>query len=363
MFIKQLHIEGFRNLQIQTIKLNRYFNVILGGNGSGKTSFLESICFLALGRSFRLSGLEGVINFNQNFAAVSAVYCGGAQQIKVNTVKYRHQDKINKIGGEKASLLQIVRLVPTQIIHEGSSKLIFAESEIRRKFLDWIIFYTQGKYNELWQSFNKILQQRNSLLKQKHLDFNVIQEIDKVFVNLAEQIKQIREVVWQNFYKAWAECFFALGFNTAIQPTIFLNHGWEGDLLQKMLQCRGRDLQQGFTSVGPHRADLLFYINNKRAKEVFSRGQGKVVAVSLILARAMFLRQSLINENFSSILLIDDLCSELDNDNAKKIIQFLINPDYNLQVLVTGLFQQEAINCLQKNKGSWFGLCEGKVCP
>lgn len=360
MFIKQLHIEGFRNLKTQTLKLDPKINVFVGRNGSGKTSLLESVCFLSLGRSFRLSGLDGLINFNQSFAAVSAVYCGErSQQIKINTVKHKNQDKINKIGGERASLSQIARLAPTQIIHEGSSKLIFAEPENRRKFLDWIIFYTHSKYHELWQQFNRILQQRNSLLKQRRADFDVIQEIDKIYVGLAEQMKQLRENVWQDFYEVWKECFSALGFNMAIQPEIQLNHGWEGDLLKKLVQGRTLDSQQGFTAVGPHRADLKFSINNKNAKEVLSRGQGKVVTLSLILARALFLHQLTDDSNMASVLLIDDLCSELDNVNAKKISQFLINPRYNLQVLVTGIKQKELLNVLPKNLQYWFNLKEG----
>ena len=309
-----------------------------------------------------MPGLDGVINFNQSVAAVKAVYCGGgSQQIKISTVKYKNQDKINKIGGERASLLQVAQLAPTQIIHEGSSKLIFAEPDHRRKFLDWIIFYTHNKYHELWQQFNRILQQRNSLLKQQRADFNVMQEIDKMFVSMAEQIKQMREHVWQRFYKTWEDSFNMLGFNMEIQPKIQLNHGWEGDLLKKLFYSREADLRQGFTSLGPHRADLKFLIENKNAKEVLSRGQGKAVTFSLILARILFLHQLADNPNVASVLLIDDLCAELDQINAKKISKFLIDPRYNLQVLVTGINSQELQAVLPNNLGCWFKLQGGEI--
>lgn len=363
MLIKQLYIEGFRNLEQVTLPLDPNLNVFVGLNGSGKTSLLESICFLVLGRSFRLSSQDGLINFNQPFAAVSAIYCDlGSQQIKINTIKYKNQEKTNKIGGSLASLFQIAQIAPTQIVHESSSKLIFAEPEGRRKFLDWIVFYANEGYHDLWREFNRVLQQRNSLLKQhNHAVFSVIKEIDKVFVGLAEKITAMRDAVWRGFLAVWERCFLELDFDVNIKPEIKLVHGWDGDLLQVLAANLNSDLKHGFTSVGPQRADLQFSINHKKAKDILSRGQGKAVTLSLILARAIFLNRVSDNLNTGSVLLIDDLCAELDNVNGKKITDFLINPNYKLQVFITGINEAELLKVLPKSYGQWFRIQQGEV--
>ena len=363
MLIKQLNIEGFRNLEQVTLSLDPNLNIFVGLNGSGKTSLLESIGFLVLGRSFRLSRLDSLIGFNQPFAAVSAIYYDrSSQQIKINTIKYKNQEKTNKIGGGFASLLQIAQLAPTQIVHESSSTLIFAEPEGRRKFLDWIVFYANEGYHDLWREFNRVLQQRNSLLKQhNHAMFSVIKEIDKVFVVLAEKIKAMRDAVWRVFFDVWDRCFLELDFDINIKPEIKLVHGWEGDLLHALVANLQSDLKQGFTSVGPQRADLKFFINHKKAKDILSRGQGKAVTLSLILARALFLNRVSGSLNTGSVLLIDDLCAELDNVNGKKITDFLTNPNYKLQVFITGINEAELLKVLPKSYGQWFNIQQGEI--
>ncbi|MGD0465230.1 MAG: DNA replication and repair protein RecF [Gammaproteobacteria bacterium] len=363
MLIKQLCIDGVRNLEKLNLQLAPNVNVFIGLNGSGKTSLLESIYFLALGRSFRVANVDGIIGFDKTFAAVSAIYSDkSAQQIKISTIKHKNKDKLNKIGGAQAGLSQIALLAPTQIIHEGSSKLIFAEPEGRRKFLDWIVFYSNKDYQHLWRDFNRILQQRNSVLKKHHKETRgILKELDRMFVNLAEQIRMARQKTWQQFYAVWLKCFDKLGFNSCIKPEISLFDGWSGDLSEKLIQNYEADFRLSFTTAGPHRADLYFSIENRAAKAVLSRGQGKAISFSLILARSIFLQEQLDQNNTVSVLLIDDLCAELDNINGKKIIEFLLSFNQKQQVVITSIKKNNLLNMLPKESCQWFSMKRGKV--
>jgi DNA replication and repair protein RecF len=363
VLIKQLYIDGIRNLKATKLQLDPKVNVFFGLNGSGKTSLLESIGFLALGRSFRVANIDKLISFDKSYGSVSAVYSNNKeQQINISTIKYRDKEKINKIGASVAGLSAIVDLAPTQIVHEGSSKLIFAEPEGRRKFLDWLVFYANEDYKHLWRDFNKILYQRNWLLKQAAFKTGVsFKEINPMFVWLSKKISNIRENVWQQYYATWAECLTNLNLNIEFKPEIQLFSGWRGDLEELLKLNLERDICVGYTSSGPHRADLSFVVKNAAAKNVLSRGQGKFITLSLIAARARFLEDRLAKIHASSVLLIDDLCAEIDNLNGAKIIDFLLNNVGNVQLVITGIQKGELLQMVGGAHGWWFEVQDGLV--
>ena len=103
MLIKHLYIDGVRNLEKLNLQLAPNVNVFVGLNGSGKTSLLESVYFLALGRSFRAAHVDSIIGFDKTFATASAVYSDqNFQQIKISTTKHKNKEKTSKIGGAQA---------------------------------------------------------------------------------------------------------------------------------------------------------------------------------------------------------------------------------------------------------------------
>ena len=363
MLIKELQIDGIRNLAPLKLQLDPNMYVFVGLNGSGKTSLLESICFLVLGRSFRTSNVDRLINFDKQFVAVSAVYSNKeAQQIKISALKHKNKEKISKIGGVRGAVAQIANIAPTQIIHEASSGIIFKEPEWRRKFLDWIVFYANQDYQQLWRDFNRALHQRNSILKKNHpRREGFLKELDKVFVGLSEKIQKIRKETWVQFKEIWSKCFEELKINCEIKPEITLFDGWTGNLLEKLEQCYETDLKQGFTCYGPHRADLFFVINGNPAKEVLSRGQGKTISASLILARAEFFQNLQRDNNAISVLLIDDLCAELDDINGRKIIEFLLAKHRKTQVFITGVEKNILLKVLPQEGCQWFSVKNGVV--
>lgn len=364
MLIKKIYIAGVRNLKPVQLNLHPEINVFIGTNGSGKTSFLEGIFFLALGRSFRTNKFNNIINFNHDFAVVAATYGSKTanKQIRINAVKYKNQEKISKVGGAVARNSQVAMLAPTQIINEETSKLIFKEPEVRRKFLDWLVFYSNEKYHHVWREFNKILQQRNMLLKNPSANFiATLANFDKVFVDLADKIKVARQAVWQKFEQVWLNVFNDFGLEFEIKPKISLFHGWNGDLSEKLLINREVDLKFKLTHHGPHKADLQFVINGKPAKDVLSRGQGKILSLAMMLARSRFIKTIAEREDFISVMLIDDLCSELDDVNVKRMMQELFDLKDDLQIFITGTDKNKLLQVLPVNKCNWFEVNDGWV--
>lgn len=366
MLLQNIRLTNIRNLYGTQLCLHPKINVFVGSNGSGKTSILEAIYFLATGRSFRTSKINNLINYNNQFVAINANGSDSSQQriAKFSVLKHIQQDKINKIGDTLAATSQIASLLPVQIINDSISNIIFKEPEGRRKLLDWLVFYAKGNYHTLWKSFNKSLQQRNKLLKQPLLDFiKVLDQADQIFFDLAMRVAQARQIVWEQFLPVWEEMMVNLGVEHGIRPQTSLVHGWQGNLLEQLAANRRYDLKLGSTHVGPHKADLNLSINNRPAKELLSRGQGKMLSLSLILARAQFITQIAEREDFVSILLIDDLHSELDHENAKKIIDLMLGLTEHVQFFITGVDKDTLINIVPTERASWFLVDNGTINP
>jgi DNA replication and repair protein RecF len=364
MLLKELSITNLRNLKTMNLQFHPKINVLCGANGSGKTSILESIYFLATGRSFRTSKANNLINFNHKFMAINAKYTDQhlRQEIKISVIKASDEDKVGKIGGAIANTAQIATLIPTQIINDSTSNLIFKEPDIRRKFLDWIVFYSNQNYHALWKNFNKSLQQRNKLLKLRFGKTNkILDQSDQVFVALAENIANVRHKVWQAFKIVYQEMINNLDLDHMLYPEIELKQGWQGDLLAKLVGNYANDSKLGATGYGPHKADLKIFINEHPAKNVVSKGQGKVLALALMLARAQFITHIAEREDFASVLLVDDLYAELDQANMHKMIKAMLELTEHVQIFITAIDERKLFGVLPRESSSWFVVDQGAI--
>lgn len=363
MLLKSIRLSNVRNLATTRLWLHPKVNVFVGPNGSGKTSILEVVYFLATGRSFRTSKSNSVINYQQQFLAINADCSNNLlnTNAKISILKHTQQDKVNKIGANMATTAQIAALIPTQIVNDGISNLIFKEPEGRRKFLDWLVFYAKDNYHAIWKSFNKVLHQRNKLLKEYKPDLKILDQLDKIFFDLSSRVAQAREEVWTAFWPVWTQTMIELELEQEIYPTADLIKGWKGNLFEQLSSNRCGDLKLGSTNCGPHKADLCLLIKHKPAKEVLSRGQGKLLSLSLIIARAKFITQISEREDFVSILLIDDLRSELDDKNAAKIIQSMLGLTEHVQLFVTAINKDPLLRMVPGNVCHWFSIEDGII--
>lgn len=372
MLIQNIHLEGFRNIKI-TSKLNfhPYLNIIYGMNGSGKSNLLESIYFLALGRSFRTSKINNLIRFDSEFLAVHATYSDRnfEKQIKINCLKYYNQHRISKIGGTIATNIEVANLTPTQLVNDETSRLIFKEPELRRKFLDWLAFYGNKNYQGIWQKFQSILKQRNKILKQlsgfrNHQykeTLKLLQKIDLIFIELSKKITCIRKEIWDKFQLVWLDIIQDLNITNQLITELKLIPGWSGNLTEQLLINLDLDIQQGVTHYGPHKADLQFKVNGKLARDTLSKGQGKLVAFALILARTKFIKEVNLLKNFVSVLLIDDISSELDDININKILTALFYYKHDLQIFITSAEYNRILSIVAKEEAKWFKIADGVI--
>ncbi|MEM7565128.1 MAG: DNA replication/repair protein RecF [Pseudomonadota bacterium] len=315
MSISQLSLTDFRNLKSTTLDFHPALNLISGNNGSGKTSLLESIHVLCQAHSFRTHALKQCIRHGQNGFLLFGRFSGFKAGLS------KSADKIEiKVNGETIKRRsELVRRTPVNVLNSSSFELIDGVPQVRRKFLDWCLFHVEHQYADLWIESQHALRQRNRLLKTTR-DLRQLDYWDQALIEPAVKLSQLRK-----------EYVLKLGqvieteFSEIVQglnPLIEYIPGWpkEGSLETAIENSRARDLKTGFTNCGIHRDNLRLTSGGIPAGEILSRGQSKRFCLSLVLGLLKLVQEK---GNARTILLIDDLNSELDQESREMVYQRL----------------------------------------
>lgn len=334
MRLEQLKGIDFRNLSSFEVGPGSSINVIFGQNGSGKTSLLESIYILGFGRSFRPGGFRSIV---KDGASSFTVFASGRHPDSTQSEKlglYRDlkgEQRIKINGVSTPRLSDLARHVPVQLFTPESVELITGSPSLRRQFLDWGVFHVEHSFFRLWSNYNKVLKHRNRLLKdsrgQRAKDDRYWTQ---QLATLGEEINNLRLSYLDKLRKYINE--MSTTFLPNVTLDISLRSGWDSRkaLAESLEEALPSDLKYGHTSSGPHKADLKILANNSLAKERLSRGQQKVLVASLKLAQAEHYKEE---TGEGCIILVDDLNSELDIENSKKLCQLLEQSDN--QVFIT----------------------------
>lgn len=200
--------------------------------------------------------------------------------------------------------------------------------KMRRRFLDWGVFHVKHDYLQDWRAFHRVLQQRNASLRQR-LGKQQVCAWDKALLDAAEKITRCREEYLCALTPLLEEyCNTLLGQT----PELIYQHGWpaDHDLATALQESFPRDQERGFTSHGPHRAELVLKFNGVTAQDVLSRGQLKLFISAMQLAQVAHLARE---HDQQCVILVDDLASELDRSRRSALLDLLA--DTKAQVFIT----------------------------
>ncbi len=329
MTLLKLDIYAVRNILKATIYPAPAINFIVGANASGKSAVIEAIFILGRAKSFRSATIKPVINFAQQQLIVAAQTMqanGGSTHLGIQLDSKSYCCRINQQATQKRS--DLAYALPLQIIHPKSYELLDAGPQLRREFLDWGVFNDDENFLPAWRNYKKALAQRNSLLKTKTLkQLNVW---DKELVYYGTIVNSYRHNYLQKFKPVFTE--IVAQFLEIDDIDIKLLSGWDTDRdFQQVLNVDlDKDLRYGFTHSGPHRGDIQVLVNNRLARDFVSRGQLKLLVMSLKLAQVQLLK----NEHSNvGCFLIDDFAAELDVNNSAKLLHYLTELD--CQVFIT----------------------------
>jgi DNA replication and repair protein RecF len=348
MALIRLDIADFRNLV--SIKLEPVpvgFNLIYGYNGSGKTSLLEAIYYLSLGRSFRSSIISRIIRRTADRFLIFAHLLSPSistypdQTIPIGIERQQQGDiKIRIAGKDVNSVAQLADLTPVQLINSHCCNLLDSGPAFRRKYVDWGVFYLNNEFLRLWREFGQILRQRNAALRQRS-PRKELQIWTQELVVRANQLDNLRREYVERLLPLLDEMLKELLPNS---PELVVSYqaGWDTSLnfADVLTASLDRDFQLGYTQYGPHRADLKITLNKIPVKDILSRGQQKLFVCAMILAQGALLSKYV---NKKPIYLIDDLPAELDSVSRSNLIALLSRQE--AQIFVTAV-ERDAISSL-----------------
>jgi len=329
LLIKALQVENLRNLKAISITPNPVLNVIVGKNGAGKTSILESLVVLSRGRSFRtVQSTELAGPQSASFTVFAKVEKDNGQTLGLGLERSGKYWKARKNGKDLVQISQLTRSLPIVLMEPNSHLLVSGAPEIRRKYLDWGVFHVEPVFLDTWKRYSKALKQRNAALRRRQSD--VIESMNDMISPLGEHLNRLRATYADLISEKTKEIIKEL--SPGLKDVSFsYNKGWVGDQFIESLQHNlDSDLERGATSAGPHRADLILKIGEKSARALLSRGEHKIVSASMLLAQAGILRMG----GERPLILLDDIASEFDSTHSSAVLERFIQEGG--QVWLTG---------------------------
>ena len=335
MFIKNLSLINFRNYNELNIELSDRVNIFIGDNAQGKTNIIESIYYCSLGKSHRTSKDKELINWNKMDAYIKIsiakkrldkkieikIFKDGKKGIKINSIK------INKIS-ELIGVFNVVIFSPEDL------KIVKDSPSYRRRFLDIELSKLDNKYYYNLVQYNKVLDERNSLLKkysEKMIDIIDIYD---------DQLSSFGAILIKKRFK-YIEKLNLKGKNihkqiTSEKENIEFKYlttviDWSNvkeDLKNKLFKSRAKDIEKRFTSIGPHRDDFSIYINNIDTRSFGSQGQQRTSVLTIKFSSLEIIKDEI---GEYPVLLLDDVLSELDLNRQK----YILNSIKNVQTIIT----------------------------
>jgi DNA replication and repair protein RecF len=346
--LSKIAITHFKNYDFTSFDFTSRVIGICGLNGKGKTNLLDAIYYCCFTKSYFTSGDQLNIGFGKEGFRLEGNFANETTALKVVAINRGTGKKefyLNDVPYEKLS--KHIGLLPTVMIAPDDIDIITGGSEERRKLIDAIICQLDADYLQQLMIYNRVLLQRNSLLKQfaekgsndeallQILDDQLIAPGNYVFEKRKQFTQQLIPLV-QNFYNQIAE-------NEEQVRISYESKLFQQSFGQLLLQNRDRDRYLQRTNAGIHKDDLLFGLNDHSFKSIASQGQRKSLLFAIKLAEYEVMR---LGKGFAPLLLLDDVFEKLDDNRMKNMLNWVCNQNEG-QVFITDTHRERLENAFK----------------
>jgi|TARA_B110000977_G_scaffold201735_1_gene298146 DNA replication and repair protein RecF len=352
MYLKKLSLINFKNLEAQSFDFQHKINCFVGDNGVGKTNILDAIYYLSFAKSYFNSVAIQNIRHGASFFMVEGDYVLENRNEKIVCSLKKGQKKVLKRNGKSyEKFSEHIGQLPLVIISPADRDLVTDGSDTRRKFIDGVISQQDKNYLLDLLAYNKVLSQRNALLKyfaaNRTFDALNLKVYDEQLSEYGNRIYTVRKAFLEKFIPIFNEKYQIISNDKERVDLVYksqLNEFSIKDLLQNSLE---KDKILQYTTTGTHKDDLSFEIGEYPIKKFGSQGQQKSYLIALKFAQFEFIKQQ---SNLVPILLLDDIFDKLDESRVLQIIN-LVNDDEFGQIFITDTHSERTENIVkQSNK-------------
>lgn len=335
MYIKYLQLFNYRNYKKLDLELSKGVNIFLGDNAQGKTNILEGIYYCGLAKSHRTSKDKELIKWNENEAYIKIYISKERLDKKIEIKIFKEGKKAVNINSIKITkIADLIGTFNVVMFSPEDLKIVKESPTYRRKFLDIELCQLSKKYYYNLVQYNKVLNERNTILKKwqtKNLSILdiydeqisvfgafIIRERIKYINALNEKGKMIHNDITSGIEKIEFEYMCSIKKMESLAE----------ELKQELLKSRNKDIEKRITSIGPHRDDFSIMINNIDTRSYGSQGQQRTAILTIKFASLEIIKEQ---TGEYPVLLLDDVLSELDNNRQR----YILNSIKNVQTIIT----------------------------
>lgn len=336
MVLKTLSILNYKNFDSKTFEFDKKINCFVGPNGIGKTNILDAIYHLSFGKSYFNPIASQNIKHDEDFFVIDGVYNKLKRNEKIIVSLKKGQKKIIKRNGKIYDRFSDhIGFLPLVIISPADRDLIIEGSDTRRKFIDGVISQSDKNYLQDLIKYNKVLTQRNALLKYFAVNntFNgdTLEIYDTQLNDLGQSIFEKRHQFLEEFVPVFKARYLAISNGNEHVDLEYKSDLFNASLEASLKENLNKDKALQYTSTGIHKDDLKFGIETHPIKKFGSQGQQKSFLIALKLAQFDFIKEQ---SGVTPILLLDDIFDKLDEDRVAQIIS-LVDDDNFGQIFIS----------------------------
>lgn len=341
MFLRQLKLTQFKNYKVADFQFQEKVVGISGKNGVGKTNLLDAIYYTCFTKSYFTSSDQMSVQFEKDGFRLEATIDLNDKLRKFSLVFKNGQKKecsIDNVDYEKVS--QHIGLFPAVLIAPDDIEIINGNSDIRRRYIDTLLCQLNADYLQHLIRYNKLLQQRNSLLKNSgssfKMDITLLETIDEQLVPAAEFIFNKRVELMKGLIPMINDMYAQISQSPEEIQIQYNSQLFNDSFLNLLVQHREKDMVLQRTTVGIHKDDLLFQQHVIPFKNIASQGQKKSLLFALKIAEYEWIKKY---KGFPPLLLLDDVFEKLDQERMHNLLNrvCIVNDG---QVLISDTHEQ-----------------------
>lgn len=354
MFLKRISLLNYKNFSEATFELDSKINCFVGKNGIGKTNILDAVYHLAVGKSYFNPLSIQNIKHGEEFFMIDGTFEKASRSEQIICSIKKGQKKVLKRNGKVyEKLSDHIGFIPLVIISPADRDLIIEGSETRRKFMDSVISQLDATYLTQLIQYQKIISQRNALLKyfalNRVFDKDTLTIYDEQLNGLGQSIFEQRKQFLADFIPIFNQYHQKITESTDSVQLVYQSDLFEKDTLTLLTENLAKDRALQYTSVGVHKDDLSFEIDHFPIKKFGSQGQQKSFLIALKLAQFAFLKKQ---SGEKPILLFDDVFDKLDEFRVGKIIAMVNSEEFG-QLFISDTHTERTENIVKTTHQSY----------
>lgn len=331
--LEKIVISDFRNIILQELEFSPNVNCVSGNNGEGKTNLLDAIYYLSMTKSaFALSDKFNFRHGTEEFS-LSGLYRmenGLSSRFSVKMTS-KGEKKMKRDEKQYGKVSEHIGVLPVVMVSPSDISMVSESGEERRRFVNAVLSQMDREYMTSLQQYNRLLLQRNKMLKEQDVDRGLLEVIDMRMSAFAEPVFQARKKFVEELTPIVQEYYKALSGDSEQVSIEYDSELSKASLEQILSASYDKDRALKYTSAGIQRDDFLFKMNGHPIRRYGSQGQQKSFLVSLKFAQYELMKK---NYGFAPVLLLDDVFDKLDMSRISNLLEMVASNDFG-QIFIT----------------------------